>query len=203
MLEHVKTQFNERFLVKSENIISLWTTWTLSQANHFRDNFGWQPDERYVRSVLDKSGMGQVKAVLTSGSKAASTTAAASGEKKKWTRSVTETSAQLDTASTCGTVATKEVMRVTSNLTVESLGTVKRNVRYLKGRPRCVHSKKTRSTLLWTVTGCPKTRCSTSSRVVKTGDYPVRHWSLTQATLSLSSAEAAAKAISKGCVVRI
>ena len=49
--------------------------------------------------------------------------------------------------------------------------------------------------------GDPKTRCSTSRGVLAFGPcFTVRHWSVTQATVSLSSAEAEAKAITKGCI---
>ena len=49
--------------------------------------------------------------------------------------------------------------------------------------------------------GDPKTRCSTSGGVLAIGPcFTVRHWSVTQATVSLSSAESEAKAITKkGC----
>ena len=49
--------------------------------------------------------------------------------------------------------------------------------------------------------GDPKTRCSTSGGVLAIGScFTVRHWSVTQATVSLSSAESEAKAITKSCV---
>ena len=49
--------------------------------------------------------------------------------------------------------------------------------------------------------GDPKTRCSTSGGVLAIGPcFTVRHWSVTQATVSLSSAESEAKAITKGCI---
>ena len=47
----------------------------------------------------------------------------------------------------------------------------------------------------------PKTRCSTSGCVWAIGPcVTVRHWSVTQATVSLSSTESEAKAITKGCI---
>ena len=46
-----------------------------------------------------------------------------------------------------------------------------------------------------------KTRCSTSGGVLAIGPcFTVRHWSVTQATVSLSSADSEAKAITKGCI---
>ena len=48
------------------------------------DTYGWLLGfhERYVRSVLDMLGMGQTQAVVTPGSKEASTAATAAGEKQ-------------------------------------------------------------------------------------------------------------------------
>ena len=49
--------------------------------------------------------------------------------------------------------------------------------------------------------GDPKTRCSTSGGVLAIGPcFTVRHWSVTQATVSLSSAESEAKAITKSFI---
>ena len=49
--------------------------------------------------------------------------------------------------------------------------------------------------------GDPKTRCSTSGGVLAVGpSFTVRQWSVSQATVSLSSAESEAKAITKGCI---
>ena len=49
--------------------------------------------------------------------------------------------------------------------------------------------------------GDPKTRCATSGGVLAIGPcFSVRHWSVTQATVSLSSAESEAKAITKCCI---
>ena len=47
----------------------------------------------------------------------------------------------------------------------------------------------------------PKTRCSTSGGVLAIGPcFTVRHRPVTQATVSLASAESEAKAITKGCI---
>ena len=49
--------------------------------------------------------------------------------------------------------------------------------------------------------GDPKTRCSTSRGVLAIGlCFTVRHLSVTQATVSLSSYESEAKVITKGCI---
>ena len=49
--------------------------------------------------------------------------------------------------------------------------------------------------------GNPKTRCPTSKEVLAIGPcFTLRHLSVTQATVSQSSAESEAKAITKGCI---
>ena len=49
--------------------------------------------------------------------------------------------------------------------------------------------------------GDPMTRCSTYGGVLAFGPcFTVRHWSVTQETVSLSSAESEAKAITKVCI---
>ena len=49
--------------------------------------------------------------------------------------------------------------------------------------------------------GDPKTRCPTFGGVLAIGPcFTVRHLSVTQATMSLSSVESEARAITKGCV---
>ena len=49
--------------------------------------------------------------------------------------------------------------------------------------------------------GDPKTRCSTSEGVLAIGPcFTVRQWSVTHATVPLSSAESEARAITKGCI---
>ena len=81
MLERAREHFKERFSVKSANIISLVIGYE-RQRHFFKrqmsvDSFGWhlELDERYGRSVLDKSGMGQEKSAVTPGSKEATATA--------------------------------------------------------------------------------------------------------------------------------
>ena len=116
------------------------------------DRIGWhlELDERHVRSVLDRSGMGWAKAVVTAGSKEASTAATAAGEIFR-TRTATETASRELEMSYDTSFATKEVMRDGSNPTVESLQQVKRVARSLKRNAK-------------TSAGRPKTRCSTSGR---------------------------------------
>ena len=107
------------------------------------------------------------------------------------------------------TFSTKEIMREAAKPTWNSMAKLKRLIRYIRGRPRCElafpWSDAKAATELDIVVdsdwgGCAKTRCSTSGGVLLLGDHLLRHWSGTQATVSLSSAEAETKAITKGCV---
>ena len=105
--------------------------------------------------------------------------------------------------------STKEIMREAAGPITASKTKLKRIARYLKGRQRCVLNfpwvAKLGDVIHVTVdadwAGDPKTRCSTSGGVLAIGPcFTVRHWSVTQATVSLSSAESEAKAITKGCI---
>ena len=100
-------------------------------------------------------------------------------------------------------------MREAAGPTTASEIKLKRIARYLKGCQRCVPNftwvGKLDDVIHVTVdadwAGDPKTRCSTSGGVLAIGPcFIVRHWSVTQATVSLSSAESEAKAITKGCI---
>ena len=80
--------------------------------------------------------------------------------------------------------------------TVGSLPRDNRIARYFKGRPRRVlsfrWSTQKENTLNVGVdsdrAGCPNTRCSTSGGVLMIGEYPLRRWSVTHATVSLRRA---------------
>ena len=105
--------------------------------------------------------------------------------------------------------STKEIMGEAAGPTTASKTQLKRIARYLKGRQRCVLNfpwvAKLEDVIHVTVdadwAGDPKTRCSTSGGVLAIGPcFTVRHWSVTQATVSLSSAESEAKAITKGSI---
>ena len=105
--------------------------------------------------------------------------------------------------------STKEIMREAAGPTTAFKTKLKRIASYLKGRQRCVLNfpwvAKLEDVIQVTVdagwAGDPKTRCSTSGGVLAIVPcFTVRHWSGTQATVSLSSAESEAKAITKGCI---
>ena len=90
--------------------------------------------------------------------------------------------------------------------TVSSLERLTRLCRYLLGVPRLVYryawQERPKELSIYVDTdfaGCKTTRRSTSGGVVMLGSHCVRHWSTTQPTISLSSAEAELHGISKGC----
>ena len=103
--------------------------------------------------------------------------------------------------------ATKEVLRDGSAPGAGSVSRLKRIGRFIKTKPRAILDfewSDLGSTLTATVdadwAGDPKTRCSTSGGVVRLGTSLLKHWTTTQPTPSLSTAESEMKAITKGCV---
>ena len=105
--------------------------------------------------------------------------------------------------------SSKEIMRNAAGPTTASKTKLKRIARYLKGRQRCALNfpsvAKLNDVMHVTVdadwAGDPKTRCSTSGAVLAIDlCFTVRYWTVTQASVSLSSAESEAKAIRKGCI---
>ena len=95
-------------------------------------------------------------------------------------------------------------MRETAGQTTASKTKLKRIARYLKGRQRCVLKwvGKLDDVIHVTVDADwtnPKTRCLTSGGVLASSPcFTLRHCSVTQATVSLSSAESEVKA--KDCI---
>ena len=165
----------------------------------FVDEFGWhfELDQRYVRSLLDAVAMNHFKSMATPGSKGQeSNGSTAKLDQKEHTefRSCAGicqymTEQRFDIA-----FSTKEIMREAAGPTTASQTKLKRIARYLKGRQRCVLNfpwvTKLEDVIHVTVdadwAGDPKTRCSTSGGVLAIGPcFTVRHWSVTQATVSL------------------
>ena len=92
--------------------------------------------------------------------------------------------------------ACKEVCRSMSKPTVSSWKALKRVCRFLHGRPRLVYVypvQKVDHIDVYTDTdwaGCPRTRKSTSGGSILLGRHTIKHWSSTQTSTALSSAEA-------------
>ena len=179
------------------------------------DNFGWhvELDQRYVKSLCDAMAMIHGKSMATPGSKGqessrnvADLTEMLGPQEHREFRSGAGicqcmTEQRFDIA-----FSTKEIMREAAGPTTASKTRLKRIARYLKGRQRCALNftlvGKLDDIIHVTVdadrAGDPKTRCSTSGGVLAIGRcFTVRHWSVTHATASLSSAESEAKAITE------
>lgn len=94
------------------------------------------------------------------------------------------------------TFAVKELCRKMAQPDTEDMAALKRLGRYLKGHPRLVMHFPWQAPQPLTVltdsdwAGCPRTRRSTSGGVVMRGCHVIKHYSTTQATVALSSAEA-------------
>ena len=104
----------------------------------------------------------------------------------------------------CSFVA-KELCREFAVPTRNSFDRLERLCRYLLGVPRLVFhfpwQPKQSQFQIWVDTdfaGCKATRRSTSGGVIMAGKHCLRHWSTTQSTIALSSAEAELHGISKG-----
>ena len=103
--------------------------------------------------------------------------------------------------------ATKELCRFFATPTKTGVEQLKRLIRYLAGAPRLVwkfgfhYSSGVNDLNVFVDTdfaGCHITRRSTSGGAVCRGNHLIKHWSTTQATVALSSAEAELTGISKG-----
>lgn len=104
--------------------------------------------------------------------------------------------------------ATKELCRFFATSTKTGVEQLKRLIRYLAGAKRLVWHFKFQDTdadannlsifVDTDFAGCHVTRRSTSGGAACRGSHLVKHWSTTQATVALSSAEAELTGISKG-----
>ena len=198
-LELVAHEFKNHFMVKKAEIVSL------------RPEHGWhvELDHRYVKSLLDAMAMTHCKSMFTP-------------RKKGHENSHVETE-KLDPkehrefragAGICQYMteqrfdiafSTKEIIERGSRTDHSLKDKIEEN-RALPQRTPAMCTELPlggeagrRHPCDWA--GDIKTRCSTSGGVFAVGPcFTVRHWSVTQATVSLSSAESEAKAITKGCI---
>ena len=218
MREHalvLKEKFEGAFLCKKIEILS--NNAEDSNKGHFLkriitvDDSGWhlELDPRYSESLIARAGVEQGKAMVTPGSKEQNREPGPElnrqGQREfRGGGGVAQYMAEhrLDVA-----YSTKEVLRDGHCPGENSWKKLKRVARYVKGRQRCVlhfHWQDLPTIIVGMVdsdwAGDPKTRCSTSSGVARLGKHLLRHWCASQATISLSSGEAEAKGITKGCV---
>ena len=101
--------------------------------------------------------------------------------------------------------ACKEICRSMARPTQSSWDALKRMCRYLAGLPRLIYKfslqevKQLDTYVDTDWAGCPKTRRSTSGGCILLGSHAVKHWSSTQASVTLSSGEAEFHGVVKGC----
>ena len=106
--------------------------------------------------------------------------------------------------------ASKELCRHFAHPTKVGVEALKRAVRFLIGLPRLVWNfpfqKHTGDLKIYVDTdfgGCQATRRSTSGGVAMRGLHPIKHWSLTQTTIALSSGEAELGGICRGAAIAL
>ena len=144
---------------------------------------------------------------MTPGSKEPSTAAATSGEKQldRYSHGDPRSSSGFDPVFERNEIRYNSRDERSDAGRLEAVGgkSTKNEIiaRYLKDRPRCMlsfrWSSQKENTLNVVVdserAGCPKATCSSSGGVLKSAECSLRRWTLTQATTSLSSAEAEEK----------
>ena len=106
--------------------------------------------------------------------------------------------------------AAKELCRHFAHPTQTGVEALKRAARFLLGMPRLVwmFPRQSRSTSLKVYVdtdfgGCQTTRRSTSGGIAMSGQHPIKHWSLTQTTIALSSGEAELSGICRGASIAL
>jgi hypothetical protein len=106
--------------------------------------------------------------------------------------------------------ASKELCRHFAHPTKIGVEALKRAVRFLIGLPRLVWNfpfqRNTADLKVYVDTdfgGCQATRRSTSGGMAMRGLHPIKHWSLTQTTIALSSGEAELGGICRGATIAL
>ena len=162
------------------------------------DEFGWhvELDQRYVKSFLDAMAMNHRKSMATPGSKRQEGNSATEKLGAKEHREFRPgagicqymTEQRFDIA-----FSTKEIMKEAAGPTTASKTELKRIARYLKGRQRCVFTLGRQVGRHRPCDGGCRLGWRPNGGVLAIGPcFTVRHWSVTQATVSLSSAESEA-----------
>ena len=106
--------------------------------------------------------------------------------------------------------AAKELCRHFAHPTRAGVEALKRTARFLVGLPRVVwifpFQRMTDAMNVYVDTdfgGCQTTRRSTSGGIAMRGRHPLKHWSLTQTTIALSSGEAELSGICRGASIAL
>jgi hypothetical protein len=218
----VKRMLEKSFLVKKGDVISLHPD--DDKEGHFLkrkitvDKDGWHSelDERYSKDLVTRLGLDDCKNVITPGTKDGKKQPrgkplGAKGHREY--RGGAGVGQYMAEHRADAAFATKQLMRDAAGPDEASWNNLKRLGRYIKGRPRCIID------FPWSV-GSPASekkivldtygdsdwadentdRKSTSGGMMFSKGHLLRHWSSTQATQSLSSAEAETKALTKSSI---
>ena len=172
---------------------------------------GWEyePDQRHADMIVEAMGLQKAKGVSTPAE-----------DEKSWEEKVNEEELCADKATTSRRIAAranylaadrpdlmyavKEICRQMAKPTVKGWKQLKRLARYLQVSPRTIldYAWQAREKEIegfsdsdWA--GCKKTGKSTSGGVIKIGEHFIKGWSKTQASITLSSAEAELVAMCK------
>jgi hypothetical protein len=217
-----KRMLEESFLVKKTEVISLHPD--DDKEGHFLkrhitvDKDGWHSelDERYSTDLVHRLGLEDGKAVITPGTKEGKKQARGKPLGPKGHREYrggAGVGQYMAEHRADAAFATKQLMRDAAGPDEASWNNLKRLTRYIKGRPRCiidfpwsVGTSASRKTIVLDTYGDSDwadenhDRKSTSGGMMFSKGHLLRHWSSTQATQSLSSAEAETKALTKSSI---
>jgi len=215
MLKELKKEFELTSAVMGPSDVEVQEATFLGRRIRWtRDGIEYEGDERHTKILLQEWDMKEAKATNTPGvtevKKAEDDiqedVILSKEDAKNYRRAAARINYMAQDRVDLG-FAAKEVSRCMSSPCEKDVVKLKRVIRYLKGFPRLINVYKWQerprgfeiySDSDWA--GCTKTRKSTSGGVLMSGSHIIHHWSSTQATTALSSAEAELNALVKaGC----
>ena len=171
------------------------------------DGIEYEADPRHAEIIISELGLKGSKAVATPGVKCSTldTAEPLAGREASQYRSLVARANYLAQDRMDIQYSVKELTRRMSCPDSEDWVALKRLGRYLVGKPRIVlrfnNQNLQRYIDCWVDTdwaGCTRTRRSTSGGGIQWGGHALKTWSTTQATISLSSAEAEYYGLVKG-----
>ncbi len=172
------------------------------------DRVEYEADPRQVERLIEECGLDGAKPMATPSVKPTFTELEASEDlpNKLHTafRGAAARGNYLATDRIDAQFACKEICRWMSRPGAQSWKALKRLCRYFNGNQRLVYAYRQQNVDcvdVYTDTdwaGCPKTRKSTSGGCVLLGRHAIKHWSATQSSVALSSAEAEFNGVIRG-----
>ena len=164
------------------------------------DRIEYEADPRQAERLVTELGLEGSQAMVTPGIRTAGTELTADSELTARAATAFRGSAArgnyLGPDRVDAQFASKEICRYMSKPSMSSWRALKRLGRFYVGKPRLVYDyphQVVRHIEVYTDTdwaGCPRTRKSTSGGCLFLGRHAVKHWSSTQTSIALSSAEA-------------